>query len=281
MYTKGIALICILHAVWATLPRERIKYIHNENMPDYPFTDLDVTVLADLDVSPSDSTQPRGAPPGAVTPNAPPEPASSQAPATSAATSSREHGDDDMVAEHGYARPPQRGPATTPAVHADAQPSTSSAVVSEHDYAREPDHNGDPPPVAASMAGLPDMATVCNANVVTIKHVPKKCRQLWAQVLCRELQQVTREGNLTSLTRLFALPKAVLRVLPRGGAGNRNAMANAVKLRLQRWQKGELGALWEEAVAPVPKPRGRKPKKQEEQDEAKARQMRQVVAQPR
>ena len=93
---------------------------HNENMPDYPFTDLDVTVLADLDVSPSDSTQPRGAPPGAVTPNAPPEPASSQAPATSAATSSREHGDDDMVAEHGYARPPQRGPATTPAVHADA-----------------------------------------------------------------------------------------------------------------------------------------------------------------
>ena len=151
-------------------------------------------------------------------------------------------------------------------------------MVSEHDYAGEPDHNGDPPPVAASMAGLPDMATVCNANVVTIKHVPKKCRQLWAQVLCRELQQVTREGNLTSLTRLFALPKAVLRVLPRGGAGNRNAMANAVKLRLQRWQKGELGALWEEAVAPVPKPRGRKPKKQEEQDEAKARQMRQVVA---
>ena len=110
------------------------------------------------------------------------------------------------------------------------------------------------------MTNLPDLATICQASIVTVKHIPKPCRNLFAEVLCQELNTATRDPSLLNVTRLFALPKAVLRAPPRGGRANRNSLSNAINAKLRKWKAGDIGAVWQEAVAPEPTKRGRKPK---------------------
>ena len=64
---------------------------------------------------------------------------------------------------------------------------------------------------------LPTLENVSSAKVRTLKHVPKKARQLWAQALTRAMALVNETQSVEAWTELLMLPKCVLLAPPRGG----------------------------------------------------------------
>jgi hypothetical protein len=96
---------------------------------------------------------------------------------------------------------------------------------------------------------LPTLENVSSAKVRTLKHVPKKARQLWAQALTRAMALVNETQSVEAWTELLMLPKCVLLAPPRGGKKNKNQAAAFTLDRLSCWLTGERTTLWEEATS--------------------------------
>ena len=106
---------------------------------------------------------------------------------------------------------------------------------------------------------------VFTARVVTVRHIPKGVRALWAEVYSSALQEVAADPHLlSSWLKVFALPKLVLRCPPRGGkrSDNRWNTYRWFQGLLTRAKRGEWESLFNDAnrtCHPVPL-RGRPPK---------------------
>ena len=96
---------------------------------------------------------------------------------------------------------------------------------------------------------LPTLDDVSSSKVRTLKHVPKKARQLWAQALTRALALVNETQSVEAWTELLMLPKCVLLAPPRGVKKNKNQAAAFTLDRLSCWLTGERTTLWEEATS--------------------------------
>ena len=69
---------------------------------------------------------------------------------------------------------------------------------------------------------LPNLSTVHENFVPTIRNVPFALRRLWAQCLSKALAQAVWTNNLTSWTELQMMPKCILCCSPRGGKSHKS-----------------------------------------------------------
>ena len=97
---------------------------------------------------------------------------------------------------------------------------------------------------APSVASLPSLAEVHQKRVPTLKHVPTRCRRLWARCLIRCLAAVVFFNSVAAWTELEMLPKCVLCSPPRRGKSHANAAELYSSDRLSRWLAGERASLW-------------------------------------
>jgi hypothetical protein len=101
----------------------------------------------------------------------------------------------------------------------------------------------------ADMRGaLPLLGEVMATRVRTLKHIPKKARQLWAQALTQAIALVNETQSVEAWTQLMMLPKATLLAPPRGGKRHRAQAATYTLDRLACWQAGERATLWEDVT---------------------------------
>ena len=126
---------------------------------------------------------------------------------------------------------------------------------------------------------------VCDLNTIfanectnLVEHIPVKCRVKWAAVLTEELDKVTSQNTVSAWTRMLMLSKSVLWIprTSRGGRNSRgkNSLASIISNRLDRWQRGEHNALWNEFVSQNAK---MAPKKASALDEARVRRARRLA----
>lgn len=96
---------------------------------------------------------------------------------------------------------------------------------------------------------LPPLQEVMAARVRTLKHIPKKARQQWAQALTQAIALVNETQSAEAWTQLLMLPKTVLLAPPRGGKKHATQAAAFTLDRLACWQAGERATLWEDVAA--------------------------------
>ena len=117
------------------------------------------------------------------------------------------------------------------------------------------------PPDQNRASDLPSLASIMSRRVPVLKHVPKSCRQAWAQALTRALARVCTYNTMEAWTELSMLPKTVLLAPPRTGKKRKNKTAAFTLNRLCRWEAGERATLWDDLPAPHSRPHSRSPAK--------------------
>ena len=140
-------------------------------------------------------------------------------------------------------------------VHPTCRPLDRSHQPPAHNQSLEENDEGD-----VAMHGgpsLPPLKDVMGHRSPVLKHIPKSCRHVWAQVLTRAIAKVCAHNSVEAWTEFCMLPKAVLLPPPRKGKKHIHKTAAFVSDRLSRWEAGERASLWEELPTPKSKP-GRK-----------------------
>ena len=99
---------------------------------------------------------------------------------------------------------------------------------------------------------LPNLDQVLSICAPLVKYVPKCCRDLWAEIIYRELNNVESRNNSIAWTRLFMVAKCCL-WQPRKTRGGRNRhkkgrLSVTIKDRLERWKCGDITNLWKDYV---------------------------------
>ena len=90
------------------------------------------------------------------------------------------------------------------------------------------------------------MEEICSLPVHTVSLIPRSVRPLFATVLAAELYNADIHG-ICGFVRFSTLAKCVLRCPPREKKKKRVVISSLLSSRLQRWQQGDLVALWQEA----------------------------------
>ena len=84
----------------------------------------------------------------------------------------------------------------------------------------------------------------------TCRFVPIKFRARWSQLLSGILLEcVEAPNNETNWQKLFAVSKCILRACNRGGKKQKRNQEQRLAERFDRWNAGEYGKLWSEAVS--------------------------------
>ena len=124
-------------------------------------------------------------------------------------------------------------------------PSTTAGNNEGNDVAAQP---GLQAPRADS---LPSLDRIHRKNVPTLKHIPARCRGLWARCLIRCLAAAVYYNSVASWTELEMLHKCVLFPPPSSQTkAHTNAAEAYTNYRLSRWLAGERTTLWESAPGP-------------------------------
>ena len=119
----------------------------------------------------------------------------------------------------------------------------------EADYVPILDHDDPPPtqyPIPAN--GLPSLQTAHRTHVTTTTHVPKAARGPWAQILTAALYSAINE-HLESDRNWIPIYIIARCILPARLPGDFSSYARDVLARIRRWKEGDIGSLWNEAVA--------------------------------
>ena len=90
-------------------------------------------------------------------------------------------------------------------------------------------------------------------SIPTRKHVPVRCRNLWARVVSSTYAKLKNNPSVTdNWIEMFILSQCVLRSPPRGGSKHlRLRKKNNVQSILNRWLNGDATQLWFEATSSV------------------------------
>ena len=100
-----------------------------------------------------------------------------------------------------------------------------------------------------SQPALHDFDDILSVQLPICRHIPKSCRDLFAEALSNLCSQAARNPRDHSKFRLlFMFPRAVLRAPPRGGKRRRVHFSRLLSERLRRWLSGDYEALWSEAT---------------------------------
>ena len=97
--------------------------------------------------------------------------------------------------------------------------------------------------------GLPSLDEICMTRVRLFKHIPKRARGLWGEVLAKAIASAVHYNTAQAWTELMMLPKCVLLTPPRSGKSNKRASTAFIKLRCDRWLSGQRKELWEDGPA--------------------------------
>ena len=81
--------------------------------------------------------------------------------------------------------------------------------------------------------------SINSSDLVTIRHVPKKCRNSFSNTLCTTLTGLINEPTIDSYSNLHALAKCVLAAPPRGGRQHGEQFVKVIHGRLNSWKNGE------------------------------------------
>lgn len=103
---------------------------------------------------------------------------------------------------------------------------------------------------AAEEAALPHIDEVSALDVPTMRRIPKRARQRFAQALSAAASAAAHHNTTASWTRLLMLPKCVARAPVRGG---KRSAAEAVLVALDAWERGDWQKLWRQATAQAAK----------------------------
>lgn len=103
---------------------------------------------------------------------------------------------------------------------------------------------------AAEEVALPHIDEVSALDVPTMRRIPKRARQRFAQALSAAASAAAHHNTTASWTRLLMLPKCVARAPVRGG---KRSAAEAVLVALDAWERGDWQKLWRQATAQAAK----------------------------
>ncbi len=82
----------------------------------------------------------------------------------------------------------------------------------------------------------------------TVKHVPRSCRPLLAQLLAKEFQHA-RRANIWGFARVFLFPKLTLSSPPRRKKKRRDIPRAVILNHLTAWKRDRIYDLWSEAIS--------------------------------
>ena len=81
---------------------------------------------------------------------------------------------------------------------------------------------------------LPSLDEICTTRVRLFKHVPKRARALWGEVLAKAIANAVYHNMAQAWTELLMLPKCVLLTPPRQGKSNKHTSTAFIRLRYDR-----------------------------------------------
>ena len=148
-----------------------------------------------------------------------------------------------------------------------AQPPT---VVRSEAAPQEPavhDPQAGPLPGQAQAAAAPTLTLdqVLRDQIPTLTHVPKGFRIQWCSALSRAIRAFCQDPCPGTMLQVWALPKALLFPLARGGARRPDRPVKELMQRLQLWERGEMDQLWALAKARCGKKAYKEPPLSEEE----------------
>ena len=97
---------------------------------------------------------------------------------------------------------------------------------------------------------LSDIKTLLHTKVPTIRYVPINVRYKWSELFSDVITDCIEDPN-TELNwkKLFGLSKCILRASNRGGQKHRRNNDQIILERINRWNSGDFGGLWNEACS--------------------------------
>ena len=131
-------------------------------------------------------------------------------------------------------------------------------------------------------SGIPNFDQVFSICGPLAKYVPKSCRDLWAEIIYKELNDVESCNNNLAWTRLFMVAKCCLWEphRTRGGRKRHKKERGPLRImgRLERWKCGDITTLWKEYVDSCQE---RRMQGQGDQDVASVRRARRLASEGR
>ena len=97
---------------------------------------------------------------------------------------------------------------------------------------------------------LPQLPIVMKKFIPTLRHVPKRARNRWAGILSSCLSSVCSDPvNIDNWTKLFMAAKCILASPAEGHRLQWSDISKLVDDRMDKWEEGNMAALWDEAVS--------------------------------
>lgn len=146
----------------------------------------------------------------------------------------------------------------------EVRPSCSASRAPEKDQFPDaepetpPEHNyhvpmSEPHPLPSETAvlntDLTSLLTICKANISTFRHVPKTCKDQFADLVTYTYSKVAEDPeSVLKLTLVFMLPRCTLYSPKRDGRQQWNERQKEVRQQMSRWREGHYLELWNEAL---------------------------------
>ena len=90
---------------------------------------------------------------------------------------------------------------------------------------------------------LPDLKTICNKCVPTIRYIPVKFRMPWSGIITSIIEDCISNPDCVDNWKKFFAAKCVLRASNRGGKKHKQQQENSLMNRFERRRSGEYAAL--------------------------------------
>ena len=101
-------------------------------------------------------------------------------------------------------------------------------------------------PNISSDFNIPEINEILNSKIPIRKHIPKMCRDLFAEALTTLFRNISQNPIEMNFRLLTLFPRAVLHLPTRSGKNKRVQSARILNDRLKRWISGEHYFLWSE-----------------------------------
>ena len=101
-------------------------------------------------------------------------------------------------------------------------------------------------PNISSNFNIPEINEILNSKIPIRKHIPKMCRDLFAEALTTLFRNNSQNPIEMNFRLLTLFPRAVLHLPTRSGKNKRVQSARILNDRLKRWISGEHYFLWSE-----------------------------------
>ena len=91
---------------------------------------------------------------------------------------------------------------------------------------------------------LPTLTEVLSCGCTTLRHIPRRARQLFGMVLAEAMKSIIVNNNIEAWTRFLMIPKCVLPSSKRGG---KKRQTIPIERLCHDWLEGKEGLLWSSA----------------------------------